>query len=137
MLLHTVPHWLRVFADRVAEIVIVADLLPPQGRIAALHHGAQDARQLEAALAELAALDAGIKIFPLQDLPPRPIQRHWFGNAAPVRCQAGTPLLAFAAAVDQAGADLVLRCDSDMLFHEAGWLQPCPGIPRRGRRRSV
>ena len=121
-LLRIVPHWLRVFGSRLNEIVIVVDSEPLDGRIAELHRGQSQPDQLMEAIRVLESTFPILRFISLQSLDPVPIQRRWFGKARPVRCQAGTPLLAFAAAVDQASQDFVLRCDSDMLFYENGWL---------------
>jgi hypothetical protein len=77
---------------------------------------------LQEAISTLERADTRVRFVSLQSLDLATIQRRWFGDARPVRCQAGTPILAFAAAVDQASDDIVLRCDSDMLFCEKGWL---------------
>jgi hypothetical protein len=120
---HVVPHWLRVFGDRVAELVVVLDRRPPSGRIAELHGDVPPLDQVKRALDDLASLDARIRVVPW---PPQDrgveVARRWFRSGHPERCQAGTPILPFAAAIDAPGCSLVLRCDCDMLFHERGWL---------------
>lgn len=131
-LLRTVPHWLRVFGSRLAEVVIVVDLEPPEGRIAEFQRGQSVPSELGDAIQVLEASDPRVRFVSLSSLEPVAIQRRWFGNARPIRCQAGTPLLAFAAAVDQANSNIVLRCDSDMLFCERGWLmnEAIPSLQR-------
>lgn len=131
MLLHTVPHWLRVFGERLREVVIVVDDQPPVGRIGKLHHGHACKAQLFEAVDALTHLDDRVRFLRLGDLNIEATQQRWFGSARPVRCQAGTPILPFAAAVDAALEDFVLRCDSDMLFVEHGWLDE--GIERLKR----
>ena len=121
-LLRIVPHWLRVFGSRLREITIIVDSEPLEGRIADLHRGQSQPDELREAIRLLERVSPLVNFISLKSLEPSPIQRRWFGNARPVRCQAGTPILAFAAAVDQAKQDIVLRCDSDMLFYENGWL---------------
>jgi hypothetical protein len=121
-LLRIVPHWFRVFGQRLREVVIIVDREPLVGRIAELQHGQSHPDELEHAIRELEWADPRVRFVDLQSLDRAAIQRRWFGNARPVRCQAGTPILAFAAAVDQASENIVLRCDSDMLFCESGWL---------------
>jgi hypothetical protein len=122
-LLRIVPHWLRVFGAHLAEIVIVVDAQPMTGRIGVLHRGQTDAGRLEDAIGTLESNDSRVRFVKLDAIEPAPIQTRWFGRARPVRCQAGTPLLAFVAAVEEARSDMVLRCDSDMLFSGAGWLE--------------
>ena len=122
-LLRTVPHLLRVFGPHLAEIVIVVDAQPPTGRIAELQQGHWDGERLKKAIDTLELADARVRFVPMDSIDPEPIQRRWFGRARPVRCQGGTPLLAFVAAIEQAKCDIVLRIDSDMLFCEKGWLE--------------
>ncbi len=121
-LLRTVPHWLRVFGSRLVEVVIIVDSEPLEGRIAELQRGQSKPSKLQDAIQVLEASDPRVRFVSLSSLEPSAIQRRWFGSARPIRCQVGTPLLAFAAAVDQANSNIVLRCDSDMLFCERGWL---------------
>ncbi len=119
----TVPHWLRAFGERIAEIVIVLDPTPPVGRIAVLHGGEGSLDEVRGALDELRRLDSCVRV---KDMPTgaelSAILGRWFGRARPMRCQAGTPIAAFVAAFDLASGPIVLRADCDMLFHENGWL---------------
>lgn len=121
-LLRIIPHWLRVFGARLEEVVIIVDSQPLSGRIAELQRGQSNRDRLEEAIQSLEDLDARVRFVTLEVIRPTAIQRLWFGRARPVRCQAGTPILAFIAAIDQARCDIVLRCDSDMLFWENGWI---------------
>jgi hypothetical protein len=121
-LLRTVPHWLRVFGSHIAEVLIVIDMEPLIGRISELQRGQSQPDKLYEAISALEASDSRVRFVSLSSLDPAPIQRRWFGEACPIRCQAGTPLLPFAATIDEAKSDIVLRCDSDMLFCERGWL---------------
>jgi hypothetical protein len=127
----TVPHWLRVFGDRIEELVVVYDDEPPVGRIAALHGPAAEPADVRAALQEVSAMDSRVRVV---DLPTpdraREASDKWFRGARPVRCQAGTPILAFVYAIEQARSEVVLRADCDMLFHEAGWLSEAVGLAR-------
>jgi hypothetical protein len=129
----TLPHWLRVFGQRLTELVIVVDRVPPTGRIAATHAVAPEGGcdDLEAALDEIRALDGRIRAVDLAaGERAREVARRWFTWGVPIRCQNGTPILAFVQAFEEATADLVLRCDCDMLFCERGWL--AQGIGRLG-----
>jgi hypothetical protein len=125
------PHWLRMFDRRVTELVVVLDPVPPIGRIAALHGPAAEPADVRAALREVSGLDSRVRVV---DLPTpartREVSDKWFRGARPVRCQAGTPILAFIYAIEQARSDVVLRADCDMLFHEAGWLSEAVGLVR-------
>jgi hypothetical protein len=121
----TVPHWLRVFGHAVAELVIVVDRIPPSGRIAAMHGEPSESayKDLLSALEEVRSLDGRIR---LTDLVvgdhANSLAARWFRWGVPVRCQSGTPILAFCQAIEEAASDIVLRCDCDMLFCERGWL---------------
>jgi len=117
-----VPHWLRVFGPWLREILIILDTEPLEGRIAELQYGQSRPEELQEAIRVLEAADPRVRFAALQTLSCAATQRRWFGNAHPVRCHAGTPILAFAAAIDNAESNVVLRCDSDMLFCEKGWV---------------
>jgi hypothetical protein len=117
-----VPHWLRVFGNRIGEVVIVVDEQPVIGRVADLQGKQASLDEVVSAIRKLERSDSRIHSVPLGSLDIAGTQRRWFGKARPVRCQVGTAVVAFAAAVDQAREDLVLRCDCDMLFCERGWL---------------
>jgi hypothetical protein len=122
---HTVPSWLRVFGDRLQELVIVVDDEPPTGRIAALHKGEFDRTGLYKELDQLVKLDASVRVVKLEAGSPvseRVLQK-WFGPIdRPIRCSNGTPILAFVQAFEEGRGPIVLRADCDMLFYEAGWL---------------
>jgi GT2 family glycosyltransferase len=120
---HTVPSWLRVFGERLQEIVIVVDEQPPTGRIAKLHRGHGELNQLYRELAALEKLDGRIRVKVLDLANGESTLKKWFGPIdRPIRCQAGTPILAFAQAFEEARGPIILRADCDMLFYEAGWL---------------
>ncbi len=121
-----VPSWQKTFGSRFDELVIVLDTEPPSGRIASLHGRVPAAGLAEVrdVLRELAGADPRIRI---EELPgPEGLAetaRRWFTYGEPLRCQAGTPILAFVRAFDSATRNrIVLRADCDMLFHEVGWL---------------
>lgn len=121
---HTVPHWIRVFGDRLAEIRIVVDPNPPSGRIAALHPLRSDMNGVLSQIRKLQATDSRVSysILPsVRDLDW--IVRRWFLKGAPVRCQAGTPILAFLFAIEMARGPIVMRSDCDMLFVDYGWVE--------------
>lgn len=118
------PHWIRVFGERLAEIRIVVDPEPPSGRIAAIHPSRSDVNSLLAQLRELQDTDSRVSysILPsTQDL--EWIVRRWFHRGSPVRCQDGTPILAFLVAIELARGPIVMRTDCDMLFVDHGWLE--------------
>src|SRR5690349_15573320 len=94
-LVQTVPHWVRVFGKSIHEIVVVVDDQPLTGRIAQLHAGSANAAALSASVQELESRYNFLRSVPLSSLNAGDIQRKWFGSAQPVRCQAGTPILAF------------------------------------------
>ena len=122
MLLQLIPHWLRVLGGSVAEVAVVVDRSPATGRIARLHANLPNQVDLDHAIEQLCRSDARIRFVELASLDTAVIQKRWFGKDRPVRCHDGSPILAFAAAFDQGQCDYVLRCDSDMLFRESGWL---------------
>jgi hypothetical protein len=120
---HTVPSWLRSFGERLTEVVIMVDEQPVSGRIAANHGQAGGPEELHAELDRLRALDRRIRCERFDPAAGSDsIARKWFGDEKPLRCQGGTPILAFVATIEAARANVVLRTDCDMLFHEAGWL---------------
>ncbi len=129
----TVPSWLRVFGERLREVVIIVDQSAPTGRIARLHGTLGSSASLAEAIADLEAGDRRVRhqFFPGAE-PPQATARRWFRRGVPLRCQAGTPILAFARAFDSAAENLVLRADCDMLFVEAGWLDAATKLLRSG-----
>lgn len=119
----TVPNWLRVFESEILEIVIIVDEKPATGRIAQLHSDSGDLDGIYEELEKLRRLDSRIRYVPL----PSPeglfnVSRKWFRRGSPVRCQAGTPILAFIFGIEEASCDPVLRTDCDMLFCNRGWV---------------
>jgi len=118
-----IPSWLRTFADRLDDIVIVVDLQPPTGRIAALHVGYGTSDELFRELDALTRLDQRVRYVTFDPgAASDSLAKRWFVDGKPVRCQGGTPILAFVAAIEAARSETVLRADCDMLFHENGWL---------------
>ena len=122
MLLQLIPHWLRALGGSVVEVAVVVDRTPATGRIARLHANLPNQVDLDDAIEDLRRSDSRIRFVELSSLDTVGIQKRWFGNKRPVRCHDGSPILAFAAAFDQGQCDYILRCDSDMLFRESGWL---------------
>ncbi len=122
-LLRLVPHWLRIFHEYLSELLIVVDMQPLSGRIAELQRGAFDPDGFKKSVHILEMMDSRVRFVPLESIEPEPIQRRWFGKCRPIRCQGGTPILAFVAAIEEARSDIVLRFDCDMLFCERGWLE--------------
>jgi hypothetical protein len=121
---HTLPSWLRVFGARLGEVIVVVDEEPPTGRIAKVHRGYAKLNQLYDELALLEKLDRRVRIKVLDPSScAEPTLKKWFGETArPIRCQAGTPILAFVQAFEEAQGPIILRADCDMLFYETGWL---------------
>ncbi|HUS10205.1 MAG TPA: hypothetical protein VMZ30_07045 [Pyrinomonadaceae bacterium] len=122
MLQHTLPSWLRVFGERLTEVVVVVDERPPSGRIASQRGHIQDGDDLLNRISRICELDPRVRCVRLNyDCVPETSLK-WFGQANIVRCQSGTPIFAFVQAVEEASSDIVLRTDCDMLFCESGWL---------------
>ena len=120
---HSLPSWVRVFGETLKEIVVLVDTQPPSGRIALQQEGAGCVEELYAELHRLASFDRRVRIEYFDaGSGSDTTARKWFGKDKPLRCQAGTPVLAFVEAIERARAGLVLRTDCDMLFCERGWL---------------
>lgn len=130
---HMIPSWLRTVGDHVSELLIVVDEQPPAGRIARLHGGAGSLEALHEEIARLEASDPRIR----HEILPDPdhledIARRWFKWGRPMRCQDGTPILAFVYAILRGSEDLVMRADCDMVFCERGWMDASLELLRRG-----
>jgi hypothetical protein len=120
---HTVPSWLRTFGARLSEVVIVVDPQAATGRIASLHGGRGNLQEVLDEIARLRRFDPRVRSLMLpSQVELEPIARRWFHHDVPMRCQSGTPIMAFITAFESASTPIVLRADCDMLFHERGWL---------------
>ena len=120
---YTIASWLRVFDSELAEVVIVLDTTPASGRIAQLQgsHGSSDALMLEVGKLERSDRRVRHMVLPaVEQL--GPIAHKWFKHGRPMRCQAGTPILAFIYAIEAGKERVVVRADCDMLFWEKGWV---------------
>jgi len=125
------PHWFSVFGDRISDFTVMLDRYPSTGRIATLHttEGAlghsEKLSAVEVLLYEQMAMEPRMRVLDVPMGAARVAIGHkWFGarGASIDRCQAGTPVAAFIAALEAGRERFVLRADCDMLFHEAGWL---------------
>jgi hypothetical protein len=134
MIGYTVANWLRVFGDRVQEVVVVADLRPLSGRIARQHEGRiESVERLMSALHALCSSDRRVRTLVLNgDGQMAASARRWFGVTGLVRCQDGTPVGPMVHAIEMARGPLVLRADCDMLFCENGWLAEGERLLRSG-----
>jgi hypothetical protein len=119
-----VPHVLRALGDRFSELIIIADLKPPEGRIRELHGAQHTHDNLLEILHSLAGRDSRIRLATL----PKPSEvpllfDDWFSSTLTpvVRCQAGTPIYAYVYGIYIASNDIVLHLDSDILFKDSGW----------------
>ena len=121
-----IPSWQRTFGSRFDELVVVLDTEPPIGRIALLHGdvSTNDLAEVRDVLDALARSDPRIRIETLPGAEGlKATADRWFIEGRPMRCQSGTPILAFARAIDLATRNpIVLRADCDMLFFDDGWL---------------
>lgn len=131
LLLHVVPHWFRAFGDKLEEVVVVLDDKPPVGRIANQNRGLFDKTRAIASLEKLSKMDPRFRWMSLSELDIVSIQKKWFGRHRPYRCQDGSPILPFVATIERMNADVVLRCDSDMLFFNNGWVDRIVASLRR------
>ncbi len=116
------PHWVRVFGPRLAEISVLLDLRPVIGRIGKLQTVNHDPRGVTEMLDRLAAQYPVIRWNCLDYAKVAEVSRVWWTAGQPIRCQDGSPVFAFAAAVLSAKERFVLRADCDMLFYDKGWL---------------
>jgi glycosyltransferase involved in cell wall biosynthesis len=128
MILHTVPSWLRVFAERLSEVLLVVDERPSSGRIAQQHRKVFENEQLYDALDDLVKVDSRIKYRVLDYGAVQKTGQKWFQESNILRCQSGTPIFAFAQAIEEASGDIVLRTDADMLFYDDGWVDKAISI---------
>ena len=120
-----VESWLRVFGNRVKEILIIIDNNTPSGRIARLHGDLGSLEKILAAVQILKLNDSRVKsvMLPHHAECQRSLSGWFAGAPIPHRCQAGTPVLPFVYAMEQGSQDLVLRVDCDMVFYENGFLE--------------
>lgn len=123
MIRYTVPNWLRVFGSSLKEIVLIIDPQSPTGRLGKQYDYYAKLDDLIYEVKKLEELDSRVRSTMIKtgkemekDL------RHWFKRGYPIRCQSGTPIAAFINAVEECTNDFVLRCDSDFLFFENGFL---------------
>jgi len=123
LILHTVPNWLRVFNDRIAEVLIVIDEKPAEGRMALSRKQSPSIDELYIALEHLRSLDSRVSWIVLDYSQAKDTSLRWFGVSNVVRCQSGSPTFGYAYAVEHAVSDIVLRIDCDMVFYNAGWFE--------------
>jgi hypothetical protein len=118
---HTVPNWLRVFGDKLLELVLVVDEQPSTGRMAAHHQQRYTNRDLYEAVDKLKNLNPMIRSTALDYTRARDLSLKWFGEPDVVRCQSGSPTFGYTYAIEQASSEIILRLDCDMLFYDDGW----------------
>lgn len=125
------PHWFSVFGDRISDFTVMLDRAPPTGRIAMQNNSevgighSEKLSQVEALLFKQMVTEPRMRVLDLPTGSSRAAIGHkWFGTQGATidRCQGGTPIAAFIAALEAGRERFVLRADCDMLFHEAGWL---------------
>jgi glycosyltransferase involved in cell wall biosynthesis len=122
IILHTVPNWLRVFGDKLQELLLIVDEEPSTGRMAAHHQQRYTNRELYAAIEKLKDLDPRIRFTVLDYNRARDLSQKWFGEPNVVRCQSGSPTFGYTYAIEQASSEIILRLDCDMLFFDGGWV---------------
>src|SRR5262245_12059173 len=106
---YTIPSWLRIWKNRLDEVVIIVDERPPSGRISALHNAVNSKEQLYSAIGGLMQMDSRIRYVVLREEAASAIGEKWFSETVPLRCRAGTPILGFLQAIEEATGDIVLR----------------------------
>ncbi len=122
MISHTLPSWLRVFGDKLSDILLVIDPIPPSGRIARQHGASYDAGDIYSAVERLKLIDPRVRSVVLDYSRANATSQKWFLIPSILRCQGGTPIFAFVQAVEESWGDIVLRTDADMLFFDDGWV---------------
>ncbi len=120
----TVPNWLRIFDHFLDEICLMIDPQTPTGRLGKQYSYYSDLDALMTAVKQLEGIDKRIKgVMLAVGEKKKLIQSKWFKVGYPDRCQSGTPIFAFINAVEALNSNnLILRCDSDMLFYEDGFI---------------
>lgn len=127
-ILKVLPNWLKVFGNNIHEILIVHDKKPIEGRIKELHKNLNKVRYIEFYCDEILGLDKRIRIIDLDYNNSSEILNRWFyGNEKPIRCQAGTPIYAFIYAIEKAQSDFILKVDCDMVFFNNGFVEKIIG----------
>lgn len=122
-ILKVIPNWLKVFGNNIYEILIVYDKKPIEGRIKELHKNLKSYRSIEFYFDEIMSLDKRIRVIDLDYNDSSEILNRWFyGNEKPIRCQAGTPIYAFVYAIEKAQSDFILKVDCDMIFFNNGFV---------------
>jgi len=119
---HFIPHWLRVFGDRLAEICVLVDPKPLEGRISDIHAVPPDLDAVRGVLRKLSTQHPKVRWRDLDYRALDLVSRTWWTSGRPVRCHAGSPIFAFAASIMEAKSQFVLRADCDMLFYDSGWV---------------
>ncbi len=121
----TIPSWLRVFGAGLEEVLVVVDERPATGRIATLQGPLNSSLdKVYDELEKLQSQDIRIRYvsFPSSSSELKTIAKKWFNKGIPLRCQAGTPILAFIYGIENSSTEMVLRTDCDMLFCDQGWV---------------
>lgn len=127
-ILKVLPNWIKVFGNNIYEILIVYDRKPIEGRIKELHKNLNNDKSVEFYFAEIMDLDKRIRTIDLDYSNSSEILNRWFyGNEKPIRCQAGTPIYAFIYAIEKAQSDFILKVDCDMVFFNNGFVEKIIG----------
>lgn len=117
------PNVLRVFGERLSELVVIIDAKPEEGRISVLQQSNKKHTPLSGQLiAELSGLDKRIRFAELDYSQVKDISRKWFAQDSIIRCQAGTPIFAFLYGLEISQSPRVFRSDCDMLFNDKGFI---------------
>lgn len=119
---HIIPTWFSSFPDWELRIVIVLDLGEVEGRLRQEHKVQFDAEPLQAELRALAARDSRVTVKILDHQAWPDISRRWYGRVIEKRDHGGTANFAYLYALENSGGGPVLKSDSDILYHDRGWL---------------
>ena len=120
---YSLPNWVRVFNSKINEITIVVDEKAVEGRIGKLHKKSYPEFELNKVLEELVQKYPFVKVQKLDYRRLKEISSKFFRTATPIRCQGGTPIFAFLAAIIFAKDGIILKTDCDMLYYDNGWVK--------------
>jgi hypothetical protein len=119
---YSLPNWVRIFNSRINKIIIIVDERPVEGRIGKLHVKSYAKFEINKVLKELAKKYSFVKVQKLDYSKLKEVSSRFFRTARPIRCQGGTPIFAFLAAITFASDGIILKTDCDMLFYDNGWV---------------
>ncbi len=113
---------IKVFKERLDEIVVVVDNRTETGRIKALHHNYIDQTiPLDRVMKKYSS--SLVRFIDLDYSQLEQVSSKWFGQGNVNRCQNGTPIFAFIYGIEKCKNELIIRSDCDILFLDRGFIQ--------------